>query len=434
MPSEVYAEDLEALLERLDGVAAARVVATDAGEIDRVYITAEGDEDEPAIRRSVGSALMSGYSLAVDPWRIRVARLRPAGPTRPRWFMQRVEEILTATDVRVSVELRAAEGPTAALIGRARGPLDAASRLRAAAQATLDALKAWLEADDRRAAVETISLLPLATGRAIVVVLSLAGPASADRYIGAAIVEGSEAEAVIAATLDALGKRGTALQRRGWMMRDRQDELESMEAHFRRLREPQRVMPQLARAPALPANGPAEYAGPAEDAGPTEDGGSAEDARPAERVPVETFHPRIEPRIPGQPMPGPRIPEPRIQEQPAVDSGEVAPERDDEDEVATLEQIRPERPGGAEVAQPMNRPEIERGRFSPKSSMEDEFIKHLMATGTPIHIRCRDGYEITDGIVRDFGTYSLLVETRGGRELVFKHGIISIRPLGAGGR
>jgi len=82
----------------------------------------------------------------------------------------------------------------------------------------------------------------------------------------------------------------------------------------------------------------------------------------------------------------------------------------------------------------MNRPEIERGRFAPKSSMEDDFIKHLMATGVPVHIRCRDGYEITDGIVKDFGTYSLLVETRGGRELVFKHGIISIRPLGAGGR
>jgi sRNA-binding regulator protein Hfq len=36
--------------------------------------------------------------------------------------------------------------------------------------------------------------------------------------------------------------------------------------------------------------------------------------------------------------------------------------------------------------------------------------------------------------VKDFGTYSLLVETRGGRELVFKHGIISIRLLAAGAR
>lgn len=390
MPSEVYAEDIETLLERLDGVAAARVVATDAGEVDRVYVTAEGDEDESAIRRAVGSALMSGYSLAVDAWRIRVAHLRPTAPTRPRWYMQRVEEVLTATDVRVSVELRAAEGSTAALVGRARGQLDGASRLRTAAQATLDALKSPLEAEDRRAAIETISLLPLATGRAIVVALSLAGVASADRHVGAALVEGSEAEAVIAATLDAVGKRGTALQRRGWMMRDRHDELESMEAHFRRLREPQRVMPQPARAATLPSDGPAE------------------------RIAL------------GPPAPA---------EVPSNDgSVEVAPAWDDRDEVATLEQIRPERQGGVEVAQPMNRPDMERGRFAPKSSMEDDFIKHLMATGVAVHIRCRDGYEITDGVVKDFGTYSLLVETHGGRELVFKHGIISIRPLQASGQ
>ena len=403
MPSEVYAEDLEALLERLDGIAAARVVATDGGDIDRIYITAEGDEEESVIRRTVGSALMSGYSLAVDPWRIRVARLRPAAPARPRWFMQRVEEVLTASDVRVTVELHPADGPAAPLVGRARGQLDAASRLRTAAQATLDALKSWLEGEDRRAAVETISPLALAAGRAIVVALSLAGPSSSDRYVGAALVEGSDAEAVIAAVLDALGKRGTTLQRRGWMMRDRQDELESMEAQFRRLREPQRVMPQSARDPAFPTNGPPD--------GPREI--PEEPEIPAEAPPPVA-------RRPASAMPNDRV--------------TAVPEWAEEDEVATLEQIRPERPGGAEVAQPMNRPEMERGRFAPKSSMEDEFIKQLMTAGVPIHIRCRDGYEITDGVVKDFGTYSLLVETRGGRELVFKHGIISIRPLASGGQ
>ena len=163
-----------------------------------------------------------------------------------------------------------------------------------------------------------------------------------------------------------------------------------MEAHFRRLREPQRVMPQLARAATLPSDGPAEHVA----LGPP---------APAE----EPQH--------GGPF-------------------EVAPAWDDQDEVATLEQIRPERQGGVEVVQPMNRPDMERGRFAPKSSMEDDFIKHLMATGVAVHIRCRDGYEITDGVVKDFGTYSLLVETGGGRELVFKHGIISIRPLQASGQ
>lgn len=414
MPSEVYAEDIEALLERLDGVAAARVVATGSGEIDRVYVTAEGDEEESAIRRAVASAMMSAYSLAIDAWRIRVARLRPVTRTQPRWYIQRVEEVLTATDGRIAVELLP-EGAAASLTGRARGQLDGASRLRTAAQATLDALKSWLEGEDRRAAVEAITPLPLATGRVMVVMLSLAGPASADRCVGSSLVEGSDVEAVIAATLDALGKRGAARQRRRWMMRDRHDELESMEAHVRRLREPQRMMPRPTPAPAFPANCPP-------DNGPVGAGEADEDVASPAKQPVESGGAGSRPG--GAWSPGP----------PASEEAGSAPEWEEQDESVTLEQIRPERPGGAQVAQSVNRPDVERGRFAPKSSMEDDFIKHLISTGALVHIRCRDGYEITDGVLKDLGTYTVLVETRGGQELVFKHGIISIRPLGASGQ
>jgi len=387
VPSEVFAEDLEELLEQLEGVAAARVVATDAGEIDRIYVTAAGEGDEAQVRQVVAAALMSRYSLAVDTWRIRVARMRETRPTGARWYMQRVEEVVTASEARVSVELRADDPSTSARIGRARGLPDAGSRLRTAAQATLDALKSLFEEEERRVTVEAIVPVALAAGKAMLVSLSVAGPAAADRHVGAVLVEGSEAEAVIAATLDAVGKRGSKLGRRGWIMRDRREELESMEAHYRRLREPQRQMPRPARAP--------EEEAPGELGADVRAGAAVGTTPPAEAPAVE---------VPGSP--------------PAPDNGWA------EEGVATLEQIRPERQGGAEVAQPMN-------RFTPKSSMEDDFFRHLVATGIPVHIRCRDGYEILGGIVRDFGTYSLQVETDAGRELVFKHGIISVRPLSA---
>lgn len=384
MPSEVFAEDLEALLERLEGVAAARVVATDAGEIDRIYVTAAADGDEPRIRDAVAAALMSQYSLAVDGRRIRVARMRDDRPSRPRWYMQRVEEVITAADTRVTVELRSDEGTVTALVGRAKGPTDPAGRLRTAAHAVLDALKAVFEAEDRRITLESIAPVTLAAGKAMIVALSVAGNATSERYVGSALVEGSDAEAVIAGTLDAVGKRGSPVGRRGWMMRDRREELESMEAHYRRLREPQRQMPRPARVP--------ERGEPA-----AEDVPPQAEIRPAAGGPAETA-----------PAEAP----------PAEENGWV------DDGVATLEQIRPERQGGAEVAQPMN-------RFTPKGSMEDDFFRHLVTTGVPVHIRCRDGYEILGGVLRDFGTYSLMVETDAGRELVFKHGIITIRPMSA---
>ncbi len=66
-----------------------------------------------------------------------------------------------------------------------------------------------------------------------------------------------------------------------------------------------------------------------------------------------------------------------------------------------------------------------------RGGLEDEFYRRLIQSGAAVHIRCRDGYEIPEAVVRDFGTYSLLVEARGIEELIFKHAIISIRPRSA---
>jgi sRNA-binding regulator protein Hfq len=66
----------------------------------------------------------------------------------------------------------------------------------------------------------------------------------------------------------------------------------------------------------------------------------------------------------------------------------------------------------------------------PRLSFEDSFYRRLVATGVAVHIRCRDGYEIPAAMIKDFGTYALMVEVNGIQEMVFKHGIISIRPYG----
>lgn len=363
MPSEVFAEDIEALLARLDGVTAARVVANDAGEIDSIYVTAASERDESAVRRMIASALMSRYSLAVDGWRIRVARLQGGDPVQA-WRPRRVEEVLSGTAVQATVELEPLHGEGGTLVGHARSRPDRANKLRGLVLATLDALKPVLDEEERRAALESIAAVPLGGQEAVVVAVSIGSATEARLCVGTAVVEGNEAETVIAATLDAVGKRGARLQRRGWTMKDRRDELESMRAHYRRLREPQRQMPELAPE----ANG--------------------DDAQT--------------------------------------------------DVVTDLSQIRPERSGGAAVSSGPAKSDVasraDQGpaRSGPRSSMEDEYLRHLVASGVPVHLRCRDGYEIPEAIVKDFGTYTLLVESDTGRELIFKHGIISIRPLRAG--
>ena len=362
VPSEVFAEDIEALLGRLDGVTSARVVANDAGDIASIYVTAATNREEPVVRRMIASALMSSYSLAVDGWRIRIARMQTETPMRT-WRPRRVDESLSGTAVQALVELEPVHAEGGTLVGRARSLPDRTNRLRGLVLATLDALKSVLDTEERRGALESIAIQPLAGRDTVVVAVSIGSPTGSQLCVGSAVVEGSEADAVIAATLDAIGKRGVKPQRRGWGMKDRRDELESMRAHYRRLREPQRQMPELA---------------------PEDDGANdgADDAVPDQA------------------------------------------------------QIRPERPGGAamaNVARPdaAARTDQPAARPAQRSSMEDEFLRSLLSASTPVHIRCRDGYEIPEAVIKDVGTYSILVESDLGGELVFKHGILSIRPLRA---
>lgn len=359
MANEVFAEDIEALLGRLEGVTAARVVATDAGEIDRIYLTASSSHDPPTVRRMVATALMSKYSLALDGWRIRVARVQADGIDHARWHLHRLEDVRTATSAKVIVELRKTAEPGARLMGSAQGGPDAPTRLRTTAVAALAALKSELEGEGSRAAVESISSVSLAGREAIVVAVSVSGGTRAELYVGASMITSSEAEAAVGATLDAIGKRTRLSEERGIVMKDRREQLESMRAHYRQVRGPQRQVPVVAPVPSEPQPAPAN------------------------------------------------------------------------DDVTDLTEVRPERQGGAAVSgrDEAARQEQDRPRPGGRGAMEDDFLRQLISTGALVHIRCRDGYQIPGAVVKGFGTYTILIATKSGDELVFKHGIISIRPL-----
>ena len=66
-----------------------------------------------------------------------------------------------------------------------------------------------------------------------------------------------------------------------------------------------------------------------------------------------------------------------------------------------------------------------------RQAIEEEYFASLIERRTPVHVRCRDGYELSHAVVRDVGTYTLVVETDGTAELLYKHAIISVRPAGA---
>lgn len=401
VPREVFAEEIEAFLERLDAVAAVRVVANEAGEIERIYVTTESSRDDAGIRRAITSALMSQFNLPVDGWRVQIAHLEPTPDADriPTPQLVRLEETMTETMTNVTVELRyEREGAQKNLSGKAQAPAGQAQRLRTVALAAVEALRPLIERTGHRPSLEALSVMQFAGSSVALVALTLTSERASLLQVGAEPVSASEAEAVVGAVIDAAQKPPRIVEGGGRGRQDRRQQFEGLRAHYERL-----IRAEVGAVP--PPEEPPET-------------GTAVD---------EPLSPGLPPNRPRREPLGGASGDEELLATRAQETADVSTE----DIVREMSEIRPERQGGATVMREDIRTDGPTGtKTQPRPSVEDAFYRRLVAAGAPVYIRCRDGYEIPSAIVRDFGTYSLLIENNGTQELLFKHGIIAIRPYG----
>ena len=74
----------------------------------------------------------------------------------------------------------------------------------------------------------------------------------------------------------------------------------------------------------------------------------------------------------------------------------------------------------------------QRGEKPSRTAMQDEYLKRLSESGTPVQLICFEGYQFL-GVIKDFDTYGVLIAGEDGDDLLFKHGIIAIRPAQTAG-
>ena len=396
MPREVFAEEIEAFLERLDTITAARVVANEAGEIERIYVTTESGRDDGGIRRAITSALISQFNLPIENWRVQIAHLEPVAgsETVPHCSLVRLEETISEATTRVVVDLRyEREGAQKTTTGSAQAPAGQVQRLRTVALATIDALRPLLERSGVRPALEGLTLFPFAGSTVAMVAVALATDKASQIQMGVEPVTAGEAEAVVHAVLDAAQKPARLIAPSGRARIDRQLQFEGLRRHYE----------GLIRSGQQPAGLAPEAVGP-------ETGG------PEPESPPQTAGPQVATLTHVRASSGsPDMYQARIT---------------DADVIRDMADIRPELQGGAVTVmrEEYRHDGSTAAKAPPKMSMEDGFYRRLVSVGAPVYIRCRDGYEIPSAIVREYGTYCLMVEVNGIHELVFKHGIIAIRP------
>ena len=387
MPREILADDIERFLTTVDGVVSARLLTSPSGDVDQIYITADDATEGRAARRSVVAALMTAYGIPVEPGRIQVTHLRGSRiADLPDLKVVRVEETASGTEVSARVQVaweRAGERRTGT--GQARGPAGTAHRFRTLASAAIDAVRAVLEPAQRRVTLHQAALIDSMDQPVVLIGISAPTPRGPEIFIGAAPLREGEPQAAVNAVLDAVAK---------WMLQapaghpepspegDRRAHLEAMR-HFVR---------SGAKAP---LEAPLRQTG---HSSPVDLQRAALDAAPA-----------VEPSMAGR------------DERLSMLS----------DSVIDPQEIRPEQEGGATVMTH----DASRAGSAPvrtwRQAGEDGFYLALLEARTPVHIRCRDGYEIAHAVLRDVGPDTLLVDAGGGTELLYKHAVISVRPRGA---
>ncbi len=205
------ANDWQALLSKLNGVYAARVVFSELFEPVEIHVLASNRRNVKSIVRDVQSALSARYGIDVDYHIISVAQvdsgLLDAGGYRLAYSGISMRSF--GKEIEVSVVLARAD---ARFTGTAVGSAIPFSRMRCIAQATLDAVKGCTNGTScfELASVEAIQ----SNARKIIVSQVYCLPENTP-LIGCVYAEPDQDAAVVQSVLDAINRKLELYTREG---------------------------------------------------------------------------------------------------------------------------------------------------------------------------------------------------------------------------
>lgn len=193
---------LQEKIRRIDGVAAARVVAEN-GHVDEIHVLARRNKAPKQLVRDVQSLGQALFGIDIDRRIVSVVQLADSdldAGIRPA--LVDVSESFEGSRAEVTVTLRWQDS---LLIGAATGAAAVATRPRQIAEATLEAIRQAIHGD-AALAVSSMDVPSLGNRRVAVAQIVLVTEARERMLIGSALVEEDDTRAVVRAVLDALNR------------------------------------------------------------------------------------------------------------------------------------------------------------------------------------------------------------------------------------
>jgi hypothetical protein len=214
-PSNVPAnplEDCRALLNRLPGVFAAGIRTNGDGVINEIHVLASSSRNPKQMARDIQSALLAAFNLDVDHRIISIAQLSgdPTGGSSVQAMesgnirLRYKGSSFSGEDGRYNVRVTLSNNGKD-FSGTASCRDSTALRLRAIAEATLNAVHGYAGIDDLYTliAVQTIEIV---ASPVVICLVEFNGDREGSMLVGAAESVENEVVGVVKATLDALNR------------------------------------------------------------------------------------------------------------------------------------------------------------------------------------------------------------------------------------
>lgn len=202
----VESEELQKLLEQINGVLTAQPVLNSSGQVAEIHILATAARNPKQIVRDVETACKAQFDLELDHKTISVVQLNAADTnySPARLFLQTIQLANTAGGSVVTVKLHSHKGDS--YEGSASGPSTTGNLLKIAARAGLAAAETYLH-DLCQFILNDVVPITIGNHSAILVSITLVTPQGEEELIGSALVNSEASEAVVRALLNAINRR-----------------------------------------------------------------------------------------------------------------------------------------------------------------------------------------------------------------------------------
>jgi hypothetical protein len=211
----VSAEQIEDVVRQLKDVVSARAVLGQTGRVDELHVLVHPKRAPKQIARDIESAVRAHLDVTLDYKKISIAQIQgraPLGgasgvPIPPRLRFSDVSLSVTGSRAEAVVHLKRED---AVYTGIASGHASGYNQLRLIATAAIRAVEDTSDADGTMVVEDLQADVPLAGGKAVVVLVSALAPSKGEELLtGSALIRQDAWKAVVSATLNAVNRRVT---------------------------------------------------------------------------------------------------------------------------------------------------------------------------------------------------------------------------------